>query len=121
MAPSGVPILRPPANALPLGIEWQATQSAARAKYSPSPSGGLTGSAARDVPPAQSKTSAQKPTLETIVTSLKLSRSAEIGIHDRQRANALAGCGEDRIRHGRGDGRDTRLASAAPDISTARY
>src|SRR5215472_10423879 len=35
MAPSGVPILRPPANALPPGTEWQATQSPARATYSP--------------------------------------------------------------------------------------
>src|SRR5258706_16108112 len=74
MAPSGVPILRPPANALPPGIEWQATQSAARAKYSPPPSGGLTLSAARDVPPAQSKISPQKIALETIFTSQPLSK-----------------------------------------------
>src|SRR5580700_9738101 len=100
MAPSGVPILRPPANALPPGIEWQATQSAARAKYSPSLIGGLKGSAARDVPPTQSEISAQKTTLETIVTSLDprvgaaprfgplavLCRRAEIGIHNRQHA-----------------------------------
>src|SRR5271155_475352 len=39
MAPNGVPILRPPANALPPGTEWQATQSPARAKYSPLLSG----------------------------------------------------------------------------------
>src|SRR4029077_1595778 len=135
MAPSGVPILRPPANALPPGIEWQATQSAARARYSPSPSGGLTRSAARDVPLAQSKISAQETTLETIVTSLNrgvsprstllsaggLCRSTEIGIHNRQRANALAGCGEDRVCHRGGDGRNGRLARPAPDISTARH
>src|SRR4029077_1155183 len=128
------PILRPPANALPPGIEWQATQSAARARYSPSLSGGLTGSAARDVPPAHSKISAQKTTLETIVTSLNpskcrsmllsaggLCRCIEIGIHNRQRANALAGCGEDRICHRGGDWRNGRLARPAPDISTARH
>src|SRR5882724_2421961 len=135
MAPSGVPILRPPANALPPGIEWQAMQSAARARYSPSLSKGLTGPAARDVPPAHGKISAQKTTLERIVTSLNsrasaaprflsaggLCRSTEIGIHNRQRANALASCGEDCICHRGGDWRDGRLARAAPDVSTARH
>jgi len=70
MAPSGVPILRPPANALPPGIEWHATQSAARAKYSGSLSGGLALSAARDISPAHSKISPQTTALETIVTPL---------------------------------------------------
>src|SRR5882757_602529 len=31
----GVPMRRPPANALPPFAEWQATQSPARARYSP--------------------------------------------------------------------------------------
>src|SRR6266403_709892 len=135
MAPSSVPILRPPANALPPGIEWQATQSAARARYSPSLSGGLTGPAARDIPPVQSKISAQKTPLNRMSASLKrrvsvrstllsagrLRRSTEIGIRNRQRANALAGCGEDRICHRGGDWRDGRLARTAPDVSTARH
>src|ERR1700722_16316107 len=35
MLPPGLPIWSPPANALPPGTEWQATQSPARATYSP--------------------------------------------------------------------------------------
>src|ERR1700728_861511 len=68
MAPSGEPILRPPANALPPGTEWQATQSPARAKYSPGLLGGLTFSSARDVPTENSKSSPQKTILEIVVT-----------------------------------------------------
>src|SRR5579863_2462296 len=76
MAPSGVPILRPPANALPPGGEWQETQSPARARYSPRLAGGLTFSSARDVAPAKSKISPQKTILETVVTSLRLLSSS---------------------------------------------
>jgi alkanesulfonate monooxygenase SsuD/methylene tetrahydromethanopterin reductase-like flavin-dependent oxidoreductase (luciferase family) len=33
--PNGVGIARPPANSWPPGVVWQATQSPARARYSP--------------------------------------------------------------------------------------
>src|ERR1700722_1309094 len=131
MAPRGVPILRPPANPLPPGIEWQATQSAARAKYSSPLLGELTLPRSRRVdlcpdartrqatiPPAHSNVT---PPKRTALERIALCRSAEIGIHNRQHTNALARCGEDRIRHGGGDGRDARLARAAPDFSAARY
>src|ERR1700690_608495 len=150
MGPSGVPILRPPANALSPGIEWQATQSPARARYSESMSAGLALSPARDVPPVHSRISPQITALETIVRCLNpraipaprfcppahsvhraapgtdcerfaLCRYTEISIHNWQRANALAGCGEDCIGHRSGDWRDGRLARAAPDLSTARH
>src|ERR1700722_15129727 len=105
MAPRGVPILRPPANPLPPGIEWQATQSAALAKYSsPIPEElSLPGSRRVDlcpdirtthisIPPAHSKVAPHKRTaLETLCCA------TEIGIHNRQRTNAFARCGEDRI------------------------
>src|ERR1700735_1834327 len=68
MAPSGEPILRPPANALPPGTEWQGTQSPAPAQHSPGVLGGLTFSSARDVPTENSKSSPQKTILEIVVT-----------------------------------------------------
>src|SRR5450432_760060 len=70
MAPNGMPILSPPANALPPGMEWQATQSEARAKYSSPPTGGATLSAARDAPLAHSRIRLQKAVFETIATFL---------------------------------------------------
>src|SRR5579862_8868171 len=45
----------------------------------------------------------------------------QIGIRNRQRANALAGGGKDRIGDRRGDGRDGGLARATPYRSTARH
>ena len=75
MAPIGVPILRPPAKALPPGTEWQATQSPARARYSPRLTGGLTLVGARDAQPANSTSSPQKIVLETIVRSSLVERA----------------------------------------------
>src|SRR5579863_1142630 len=134
MAPTGVPILRPPANPLPPGIEWQATQSATRAKYSSRLPGepALPGSRRVDlcpdtrtrqanIPPAHSKVTPPKRTALEATERIALCRSAKIGIHNRQRTNALARCGEDGIRHCGGDGRDGGLSGAAPDISPARY
>src|SRR5579871_2421387 len=45
----------------------------------------------------------------------------QIMIHDRQRADALAGRGEDRIRYGSADRWRRRFACAAPNLATARY
>src|SRR6202040_333855 len=131
MAPRGVPILMPPANPLPPGIEWQATQSAARTKYSSPSWGKLTlpescrvdlcpdaRTRQANIPPAHSKVAPHK---RTALERIALYRSTEIGIHNRQRTNALARCGEDRIRHCRGEGRDGRFARAAPHISAARH
>src|SRR6185437_7118748 len=70
MAPSGVPILRPPAKALPPGTEWQATQSPARARYSPWLLGAETLSSARAAAPAISNANAPKSAFETMVTAL---------------------------------------------------
>src|SRR5580698_9713522 len=92
MAPSGVPILRPPANALSPGIEWQATQSAARATYSSPLCEGPTLPAARkvllcvadstraaNIPPAHSKISPKrKIALESVMS---FNHRARIGLH----------------------------------------
>src|ERR1700720_713113 len=89
MAPRGVPILRPPAKPLPPGIEWQATQSAARAKYSSPLPGELALPESRrldlcpdastrqaNIPPAHSKVTPPKRTaLETTVNVVQLLRS----------------------------------------------
>src|ERR1700733_12180635 len=118
MAPSGVPILRPPAHGLPPGIEWQATQSAARATYSslpregpafPTPRKALScvadSTKVANIPPAHSRISPNIRTALGTLTSLShcarigLHQSTEIGVHDRQRTDALARSGEDRIRH----------------------
>src|ERR1700722_13825567 len=163
MAPRGVPILRPPANPLPPGTEWQATQSAVRAKYS-SPSSGrlaLPGSRRLDLGPDARTRQANTPPAHSTITPLRttarettftsqlpgrcrsmflferpaplgprrdancgrisLCRSTEICIHNWQRSNALARRGEDRIGHCRGEGRNGRLARAAPDISAAGH
>src|SRR5579863_771063 len=70
MLPSGEPIFRPPANALPPGAEWQETQSAARARYSPGLAGGLVFSSARAAAlPANSNSSPQRTVFEIVVTS----------------------------------------------------
>src|ERR1700733_8654216 len=134
MAPTGVPILRPPANPLPPGIEWQATQSATRAEYSSPLRGELRFPGSRrldlcpdartrqaNIPPAHSKVTPPKRTPLEAAERIALCRSAKVGIHNRQCTNALARCGEDGIRHRGGDGRDGRLSGAAPDISAARY
>src|SRR6185437_1710479 len=85
MLPSGEPILRPPANALPPGAEWQDTQSAARARYSPGLLGGLVFSSARAVaaPAANSASSPQSIVLEIVVTS----RASPAGITPVTSAN----------------------------------
>src|ERR1700720_2998700 len=41
----------------------------------------------------------------------------QILVHQRQRAYALAGCCEDRVKHRRGRDGDRRLADAAPEIA----
>src|SRR4051794_32449667 len=50
-------------------------------------------------------------------SSLDLSGPLQIVVHQRHRADALAGGGEDRVEHGGGRNRNRRLADAAPEIA----
>src|SRR5208282_4054982 len=117
MAPSGVPILRPPANALPPGTEWQATQSPARATYSPLLSAVAAPCAcASGAAPSTNRATARR------FTRRKSGRARrQVVIHDRQAADALAGDGEDRVRHRGHDWRRRGFADAAPGGAAARH
>src|SRR5271169_5447940 len=94
MAPSGLPIFRPPAKALPPGAEWQATQSPARARYSPEFFAGAA-SSARAVTAPSERNSAQRIVLETVVTSSRLPEQAlpRRSLIDRMRIWSAAGMG----------------------------
>src|SRR6516165_9037493 len=116
MAPSGVPILRPPANALPPGTEWQATQSPARATYSPL----LSAAAAAHCACASGAAPSTNRVTARCFTRRKSGRARrQVVIHDRQATDALAGDGEDRVRHGGHDRRRRGFADAAPGGAAA--
>src|SRR5271163_1928671 len=97
MAPSGVPIFSPPAKALPSGAEWQATQSPARAKYSP-----------RAVLPtvwARTGTASNRLASTAARTGIRImgavsGRAGQALILQRKAANPLARSGEDGVGEG---------------------
>src|SRR5271168_146516 len=117
MAPSGVPILRPPANALPPGTEWQATQSPARATYSPLLSAAVSPRAcASGAAPSTNRATARR-----LIRPKSGRARRQVVIHDRQAADALAGDCEDRVRHRGHDRRRRGFADAPPGGAAARH
>ena len=129
----GVPMGRPPANALPPRTEWQEMQSPARARYSPRSLPAVGGllrafacracaenekrsrqehfirfmkfalvdvcyAAASDTACRRQPAGPRRPAATAVDAPCSDRSVGQISVHDRQRANALACRGEDRIR-----------------------